>query len=252
MADEKKQGILGHINELRRRLFWSAIALVATTVASFFFANRIFEFFTSRAPEGIDFVYIEVTEMVGIYMKVSLIAGFVLALPFLVYQLIMFIHPALTQREKGYLYGLLPSILICFAIGAAFAYFVMLPPALAFLINPPFAQGIARPEIRIGNYISVVVKLIFWIGIIFELPVLTFFLSKIGLVTSQRLQRFWRHAIVGAFVVAAIVTPTFDPVNQTIVAVPIIFLYGVSILVAKVARRRPKKEAVLATAGKER
>ena len=249
---EKKLTLLGHLQELRKRLFWSAIAVVITTSISFIFARRIFEFFTSRAP-GVTFVYIEVTEMVGTYMKVGIACGIVLALPFLIYQLVMFIKPALTRREKTYLYSLLPAIIISFGLGAAFAYYVLLPPALRFLIEAPFASGIAIPQIRIGNYISVVVKLIFWIGIIFELPVVIFFLAKIGIVSSQWLAKRWKFAIVGSFVIAAIITPTFDPINQSLVAVPLIALYGVSILVAKFARRGQKAESyVVATAAEDK
>ncbi len=242
MSKERKLSLLGHLEEIRKRLVWSALVIIATTTASFFFTNRIFEFFTSRAGD-VEFVYIEVTEMVGVYMKVAIACGVVLALPFLMYQIVMFIRPALTRREKRYLYTLLPAVLLFFGAGAAFAYFVLLPPALSFLIEAPFARGIATPQIRIGNYISVVVKLMFWIGVTFELPWVVFFLAKIGVVSSQLLIRYWRYAIVGAFVLSAIITPTFDPINQSLVAGPLIVLYGISILFAKVARKRKREES---------
>jgi sec-independent protein translocase protein TatC len=245
---EKKFTLRGHLEELRRRLTWSVIAVVITTIISFFFAKHIFEFFTSRAPAGTEFVYIEVTEMIGIYMKVAIYSGLVLALPFLIYQMVMFIRPALTRKERGYLYLLLPGVLLFFLAGASFTYFVFLPTALNFLINASFLPGIAIPQIRIGNYVSFVTQLLFCMGLVFELPVVIFFLTKIGVVTPQWLSRQRKFAFVGAFILAAIITPTPDPVNQTIVAIPIILLYEISILMAKLARR---KEPSLAPADKE-
>ncbi|RLC91815.1 MAG: twin-arginine translocase subunit TatC [Chloroflexi bacterium] len=233
---ERDLTLRGHLEELRERLIKSILAVVAATGISFVFAKRIFEFFTSRA-EDVDFVYIEVTEMVGVYMKVCLYAGVVLALPVIIYQFVMFVHPALTRSERRYLYALLPGVLLFFFAGAAFTYYVFLPPALKFLIDFPLTSGVAEPEIRIGNYVSVVARLLLVMGLIFELPLVLYFLTKIGVVTPEWLAKWRRFAVVGAFVVAAIVTPTFDPVNQTIVAIPMILLYEVGILLSKLARR---------------
>lgn len=237
---EKALTLRGHLVELRRRLLWSVIAVVITTGISFAFARRIFDFLESRAPgpeEGVIIVFVEVTEMIGTYMKVCLYSGIVLALPFLIYQMVMFVHPALTRQEKRYLYLLMPGVLLFFAAGAAFGYIVFLPRALDFLLNFPWLNT-ADPYISIGNYISVVTRLLLAMGLIFELPLVMFFLSKIGVVSPQGLSRYRKFAIVGAFIVAAFITPTPDPVNQTIVAVPIILLYEVGILLAKLARRQ--------------
>ncbi|OGO03284.1 MAG: twin arginine-targeting protein translocase TatC [Chloroflexi bacterium RBG_13_54_8] len=174
--------------------------------------------------------------MAGTYMKVCMYSGMVLALPFFIYQVVMFVRPALTPKEKGYLYLLMPGVLVFFLAGAAFTYFVFLPPALDFLLDFPLVGGI-EPMISIGNYISVVTKLLVVIGLIFELPLLMFFLAKIGIVTHQWLARYWRYAFVGAFIISAVVTPTFDPINQSIVAVPIMLLYALGILFAWIARR---------------
>jgi len=237
---EKDLTLKGHLVELRRRLIWSVVAVVITTAISFAFARRIFDFLESRAPgpeEGVTIIFVEVTEMIGTYMKVCLYSGVVLALPFIIYQIVMFVRPALTRQEKTYLYLLMPGVLLFFAAGAAFGYIVFLPRALDFLLNFPWLNS-ADPYISIGNYISVVTRLLLAMGLIFELPLVMFFLSKIGVVSPQGLSRFRKFAIVGAFIVAAIVTPTPDPVNQTIVAIPIILLYEVGILLAKLARRQ--------------
>ncbi|MBI4300421.1 MAG: twin-arginine translocase subunit TatC [Chloroflexi bacterium] len=238
MDKDNRLTIGEHLAELRGRLFASVIALVVTTTASFFFAPWVFHILKSRAGE-VQLIRTQVTEMIGAYMKVSLIAGVVLAMPFILYQLIMFIAPALTSQEKRYLYILLPAALLSFLGGATFAYFILLPPALHFLLS--FGKDIAQPLIKVGDYVNVVVSLTFWIGLIFETPLVIFFLARIGVVNSAMLSRFRRYMIVVAFLLSAIITPTFDPVNQTIVAVPIIVLYELGIWLAKLAQARRRK-----------
>ena len=152
-----------------------------------------------------------------------------------------FIRPALTRGEKTYLYTLLPSVFILFAGGVAFAYFVLLPPALNFLLT--FGSDIAEPMIKVKNYVSVMVRLLFWIGICFEIPLVIFFLSKIGILSVERLKKFRPWAYVLAFIMGAAITPTFDPVNQTLVAVPIIILFEFGTLLARIAKRK-KPESV--------
>lgn len=235
---EKHLTLKGHLIELRQRLIKSVIAVVITTGISFIFARELFEFFQSRAPEDTTFIAIEVTEKIGIYMKLCLYSGIVLALPFLIYQLVMFVRPALTQEEKKYLYILLPGVLIFFFAGAAFTYYVFLPPAMEFMIDFPLMDDIATSQIRIGNYISVVAKLILVMGLVFELPIIIYFFTRIGLVTPGGLSKYRRFAYVGAFIIAAIITPTIDPINQTIVAVPIMVLYEIGILLSRLANKQ--------------
>ena len=235
--DDKELTLREHLEEIRSRLIKCVIVVTITTAISFFFAKHIFEILKSRAPENIVFVQIEVMELWAIYMKVALYCGIAFSLPFLVYQMVMFIHPALTRSERSFLYLTLPGIIILFASGILFTYFIFLPNALEFLIDPPFLSGIADPQIRIGNYISVVTKLLFWMGLAFETPIIIALLSKIGVVQHQWLLKNWRFAIVGAYVIAAIITPTWDPINQTIVAIPLLFLYFLGILLAWVLQR---------------
>lgn len=237
VKEDKRVPLITHLEELRKRLLISLIVVLVTTTVSFIFARQVFEILKSPAP-GVDLIFIEVTEMVGIYIKVALYCGVILALPVLFYQLIMFVAPALTHREQRYLYLLSPMVLLFFVVGAAFAYFALLPPALAFLIHPPFATGIAEPQIRVASYISVVTRLIFWIGITFQLPMIMGLLARIPVITHKHFSRYRKHAIVVAFILGAIITPTFDPVNQTLVALPIIILYEVGIWLARLAGRR--------------
>ena len=235
MSDDKRLTILEHISELRRRLIRCVIAVSVTTVISFVFAKQIFEILKSPAGE-IDLIFIEMTEMIGIYMRVSLVSGIILVMPYLVYQLIMFISPALTRREKKRVYLILPWIALMFVGGVIFAYFILVPPAVGFLVT--FGSDIATPRVRIGNYISIVSRLLLSIGLVFEMPVLTTFLVRLGIITPKWLSDKRKPAIILAFILAAIITPTFDPVNQTLVAAPLIILYEISIWLAKLVQRK--------------
>ena len=238
MSDDKRLTVLEHISELRRRLIRGVIAVSVTTVISFVFAKQIFEILKSPAGE-INLIFIEMTEMIGIYMRVSLVSGIILAMPYLVYQLIMFVSPALTSREKKRVYLILPWIALMFVGGVIFAYFILVPPAVKFLIT--FGSDIATPQIKIGNYISIVSRLLLSIGLVFEMPVVTTFLARLGIITPKWLSDKRRPAIILAFILAAIITPTFDPVNQTLVAAPLIVLYEMSIWLAKLVQRKPPK-----------
>lgn len=235
MSNDKKLTILRHLSELRHRLIKCIIAVSITSLISFVFANQIFHILILPA-EGIDLIYIEMTEMIGTYMKVSLASGIILAMPYLVYQLLMFVSPALTWKEKKYVYLILPWIALMFAGGVIFGYFILIPPATKFLIT--FGSDIASPQIKIGNYISIVSRLLLAIGLVFELPVITTFLSRLGVITPKWLAKKRRVAVIFAFILAAIITPTIDPINQSLVAVPLIALYEMSIWLAKLVQRR--------------
>jgi sec-independent protein translocase protein TatC len=238
-TNEKRLTLLEHLLELRTRLTHTAIALVIGIGISFIFANQLFEILTRPAGQQ-DFVFIEITEMMSIYMKVCLAAGLVLIMPYIIYHFVMFVSPGLTQKEKRMVNLIIPWVSLMFIVGVVFGYLVLLPPALKFLFN--FGTNIATPEIRIENYISVVTRLLLAIGLVFELPVLIAFLARIGIVNSKALGRWRKWSYVLAFVVSAIITPTMDPVNQTIVAVLLIALYEVSILLARLVQKK-KAEA---------
>jgi sec-independent protein translocase protein TatC len=168
-------------------------------------------------------------------MKASLLVGVFASTPFLLWQLVRFVSPGLKRQEKRYLYSLMPISLVVFACGAAFGYYVLFPPAVTFLIN--FGSGVATPLIRIGSYVNLMVSLLFWMGLMFEIPVVLFFLSKVGVVTPKFLSRNRRWAVVLAFVLGALITPTFDPINQVFVALPIILLYELGVILVKIGVR---------------
>ena len=239
MSDDKKLTVLSHLLELRTRLIRSIIAIAVASVIAFIFYDWIF-YILKLPAEGINLVYIEMTEMIGTIMKVCLVAGIILAMPYLVYQGIMFVAPALTPKEKRYVYLILPWIALMFLGGVVFGYFILVPPATRFLIS--FGADIASPEIRIGNYVSIVSRLLLAIGCVFEMPVITTFLARLGILKPKWLSDHRRTAIIVAFILAAIITPTFDPINQSLVAVPLIVLYEMSIWLAKLVYKKEPVE----------
>ncbi len=237
-SDEKRLSIFGHLNELRRRLIGSVIAIAIGSGISFIFYEQVFNILISPAAD-INLIYIEMTEMLGTIMRVCLVSGVILAMPYLTYQFIMFVSPALTRKERKYVYLILPWMALMFAGGVAFGYYIMIPRVTGFLIT--FGSDIASPQIKIGNYIALVTRLLLAIGLVFEMPVLTTFLARLGIITHKWLADKRRSAIILAFILAALITPTIDPINQSLVALPLILLYEMSIWLAKLAQkgRRP-------------
>ena len=225
--------IWGHLGELRKRLFRAVIGLLVTTMASFAFADRIINYITVPIGGIENLQSIEITENMSVFMRVSLLSGFILAFPFVLYQLLAFIMPGLTKPERRWVKVSIPLAGILYILGAAFAFYVMVPAAVPFLIS---FLGIPTTP-RLANYISFVTNLIFWIGLCFEAPLLVFVLAKINIVTAKGLAKQWRIAIVVISILAAVISPTVDPVNMGILMVPLIALYLISILFALIAKR---------------
>ena len=234
---QREMTLRDHLEELRKRLLRVVIFIILAMVAAFVFRNQIIGFLLAPGFEDLDEMPIatEVLETVGVTFKVTLMAAFVVSLPVILYQVIMFASPGLTKRERLYVFLFLPGVLIAFAAGTAFGYYVLFPPAFAFLFT--FGSENVNPEIRISSYINVITSLMFWMGVVFQIPLVLFALGRLGIVTPRWLRRMRRFAILLAFVAAAIITPTFDPVNQTMVAVPIIVLYEFGILLAWLGQR---------------
>ncbi|MFN3973733.1 MAG: twin-arginine translocase subunit TatC [Dehalococcoidia bacterium] len=229
-----------HLEELRKRLLIALLAVAVATGASFTFYRQEVELLLRPAQGYASItgkpIYTDVTELLGVVMKVSLLFGFVGAFPVVLYQVLMFVAPGLTAQERRFVFTALPAALVLFGGGVAFAYFILLPPALRFLLT--FGNDLATPMIRIGAYVNLVVTLLFWVGLVFEMPLVVFILARLGVVSPEALVRGWRVAVVGAFVLGAVITPTFDPVNQSLVAGPLIVLYTLSIGLAFLARRQ--------------
>ncbi len=241
--------LLEHLRELRRRVFYCVIAILAGSAVSFAFYEQIIDVLSRpvgdfEAGAGVELVFIDVTELLTTAVKVSFVAGFVLALPVIIYQVIMFVAPGLTGRERRCLFIFLPAAMGAFAAGVAFAYYVLTPPAMKFLLG---FSDVAEPLIRISNFVNLMVRLLFWMGVAFETPLIMFMLAQLGIVSARQLSRFRRAWVVLAFILGAIITPTFDPVNQALVAGPLLVLYEVGVLLARIAgRNRRKAEAAWA------
>ena len=154
------------------------------------------------------------------------------------FELVMFLRPGLTKSERKYLYSLIPGGTILFFLGVAFAYYILIPPAVHFLFS--FGSDIATPTPRIGSYISLMSSLVFWMGLIFQIPIIMFLLGKAVLLKSKWVskQRVWN--ILFGFILGAIITPTFDPVTQTLAALPAIFLFEIGLLLVKITEKKRK------------
>ncbi|HLF80058.1 MAG TPA: twin-arginine translocase subunit TatC [Dehalococcoidia bacterium] len=236
--DEKNLTILEHLQELRRRLMICGIAIFVGLIVSFYPLTQWFVEWLKK-PAGDDFTLI-FTEPLGLwttFFQVSLQLAIAIAMPILVWQVLAFVGPGLTRNEKRWAYPIVFGASVMFLLGCAFAYYVEMPPALNFLFNAP--GDLAEPFISFKSYVSFATRLMMVTGLVFETPLLVMGLAKVGVVHSRKLLSWWRFAIVGAFIVSAIVTPSIDPVTQTLVAGPMIVLYFVGIGLAKLVEGNP-------------
>jgi sec-independent protein translocase protein TatC len=226
--------LVEHLVELRNRLIKASIALLITTALSFAFATYLVDIFTVPIGGRQALQAIDVTENMGVFMRVSLISGVVLAMPVIVYQVLMFIVPGLTRGERRYLWFVVPGASILFLVGVLFAYFVMLPVAVPFLTS--FLNIPTRP--RPSTYFGFVTRLMFWIGLAFETPLVLAFLARLGIVTPQMLRQYRKYAIVAIAAIAAAITPTVDPVNMLLVMAPLMVLYEFGVLLSRFTYRQ--------------
>lgn len=223
--------LLGHLEELRDRLVVSAITVFITTLIAAAFTTQILELLIS--PYGNKLQILGPTEGISIYFRVALTAGLVLAMPMLIYQLLMFILPGLEQNEKKYVYWGVPAATVLFLVGVSFAWFILLPAAIGFLSG--WQPDLFIQEWQSQKYIPFITSIIFWIGIAFETPLIIFIMAKLNLVTPQFLIKQWRFAFVIIAIAAAMITPTVDPFNMALVMLPLFALYGLSILLSFLA-----------------
>ncbi len=228
---DQPRPLLEHLEELRQRLLRSLIALGIGTGIGLLVADRVIDFLAAPVGGRAGLVSIDVTESIAAYMRVSLLTGFTLAFPYIAYQILAFIYVGLHPHERRIVLLLVPLATLLFLGGAAFTYFVMMPVAIPFLIT----FGGIRTEPRPSSYLSFVVSLMFWLGLSFEMPLAFFALAKARIITARQLLRAWRFAVLAIAILAAAITPTVDPVNMSIVMVPLIALYLLSVLLAALA-----------------
>ncbi len=225
--DGKVLSIIEHLQELRRRVMIAAIALVVGVGVSIWpLTKYAVGFLVQPAKQelpGFKLHQFQLLDYWSTYFRVSLLLGIALAMPVIMYELLAFVAPGLTKKERRWLYPIVFGASAMFVLGMAFGYYAELPPALRFLLKPNTDD--VEPTIGVATYIDTVTRLLLVTGLVFEMPFVIMGLAKIGVVTSRRLLGWWRYAILFAVVLAAIVTPSIDPVTQLVVATPILILY---------------------------
>jgi sec-independent protein translocase protein TatC len=244
MSRDTQMSFWDHIDELRKRLMRLVLILLVFAGVSLVFTPQILK--AMLAPYGSELKVISPTEGVSNYLRVGLICGFALSMPFIILEIWGFVGPGLLKKEKGYVYVIVPAAFVLFLGGACFSWFFLIPAAIKFLAS--FSLGIFKTEWTSQNYVPFVTSLVFWIGVSFEMPLVAFVLAKLHVITARLLLKGWRFAIVAICLLAAIITPTVDPFNMVLVALPLTGLYFFSILLASLARGRAPREGASAPA----
>jgi len=232
-SEEPQQPIIEHLRELRDRLLKSTLALIIGVVIGLFFAKPFLEILITPLQGASELQLLKPTESIFIYLKGGLILGLIIASPFILYQILAFIVPGLTDQERRGLYLVLPLAAGLFALGIAFASFIVLPFTLRYLQT--FLSDLAISQYSFGEYMNFVLSFLFWLGLAFELPLFIAILARLGIVTPQQLQKTWRYAVVIIAVLAAVITPTPDPFTMSLVMVPLLGLYVLGIVMARIA-----------------
>jgi sec-independent protein translocase protein TatC len=230
---EKVLTILEHLQELRNRVVISGIALCIGVLASIWFTSYAIDFLVEPARSEVEDFKLhqfQLLEYWSTYFRVALLLGIAVSMPVLMYEFLAFIAPGLTKEERRWLYPMVAGTSIMFLVGMAFAYYLVLPPALDFLLVD--TEDVEN-TIGVQTYIDTVTRMLLIMGLVFQLPFVIMALAKIGVVTSKKLIGWWRFAILAAVVISAVVTPSIDPITQTIVAVPLLILYALGTIMAK-------------------
>jgi len=243
----RESPLIEHLEELRARLLWAIGAWGVMTAVAFTFRVQILDLlkrpldaYNATAAVKAQLIVLNITEPFLTAFKVAAFGGIALALPFIVYQIWAFIAPGLYDNERRLAVPFLIGAGFSFAVGAVFAYFVVLPFAVPFLLG--FLGDVVTPQISIGMYMGQILTFLGLMGILFEMPVVSYLLGRLGFLTSRFLISNWRIAVVGLVTLAAVITPTVDVVNLSLVTVPLLILYWISILLVRLAERSRLKE----------
>jgi len=235
----KEMSLFGHLEELRWTLIRCFCAVIICAVPAGIFWRRIFEFIAvwplSLSDPVPRLIFTAPTDAIFFIFKIALICGTVLASPFLFYQIWRFIASALYRSEKAVIAPVVAASTFCFLAGVAFCYF-FLPLFLRFLVG--FADGLIEPLFRINEYFGFLVRMCLVFGLVFELPIVSFVLSKMGVLNHQVLIRYFRHAVVATFIAGAVLTPSPDALTQVLLALPLMLFYGLSILISYLVGRK--------------
>jgi sec-independent protein translocase protein TatC len=234
LAFEEPASFLEHVGALRKHMLRSIAVLLICAVVCFAFLSNLLDFIAQPIGGLSELQAVDVTEPIGVGMRVVLLAAFAVALPYLIFEIFLFVAPALPRRAR--VIGLLtiPLVVIFFFGGMAFTYYLILPAGLPVLLN--FLD--VSTQIRPSSYVRFVTNLMFWIGALFEFPLLAYILTVMKILSPSVLLKNWRIAVVVISVLSAIITPTIDPINMLLVMVPLMLLYGLSILLSLLAGGR--------------
>lgn len=232
MTSQARMSILEHLAELRDRLMKAVIALAVGVVIGTVLTPRALELLVAPLGDQTP-IAIAPTESVGVYFKVSIVIGFVVAMPVIVYQLFRFVAPGLEPHERRYIFVGAPVAAVSFAAGVTFAALVLIPASMPFLRG--FLAGIVEQRYSINRYMSFVSTILLWAGLVFETPLVMFFLAKLGVATPQGFGKARRVVVIAAAAGAAVITPTTDPVNMLLIMGPFLLLYELGILLARLA-----------------
>ena len=230
---DKDMTLTEHLTDLRSCLIKSIVALALGTACSAYFLQNIMDVLTSSAKQ---LYYMRPAEAFVIYMKVALLSGLVLSSPFILYQLYAFVRPALTLRERRFTLICIPLALVLFVLGMLFSYNFVFPRGLEFFLG--FAAGKVSPLISMESYLDFLLMLVVPFGFAFNVPVILTLLAYLHIVSSRLLMKYQRHIILIAFIIAGVITPTPDVITQTLLAVPMILLYEVSIVIIRLGSGR--------------
>jgi sec-independent protein translocase protein TatC len=235
-----REALFQEIEAFRTHLLRSIVVLAVVVIISFFFTPRLLDFLASPLEGGIDSLKaIEVTESVGVFMRVAVLSGITISLPYIAFEFWLFFAPGLKPRSKKFGLVGIPLATLLFTSGMAFAFYIMMPAALPFLLNFMGIQAELRPQ----SYFNFITGVMFWIGVSFEFPLVIYVLTAMGFIKPKILAEQWRLAVVLIAILSAAITPTIDPVNMALVMAPMIFLYFVSIGLSKIAYRDREKQA---------
>lgn len=235
---EKEMSFLEHLEELRWRIIYSIIGIVVGTIIAWIFIDFLVDVVLLKPAKdsGAVLQNLRPFGQLFLFMQIAIMVGMIISIPNIFYQFWQFISPALRKKERRYIFWIVVFSSVCFLAGIAFAYFAMLPLTLQFAAQ--FGSESIKNEFAIDEYMSIIISVMLTAGLVFELPMISFFLSKLGILKPSFMIKYRRHSIVIIMVLAAFLTPGADPVSQLVLAVPLVVLYEISILISKISQKK--------------
>ena len=235
---EKEMSFLEHLEELRWRIIYSIIGIVIGTIIAWIFVDFLVDVVLLKPAKdsGAALQNLRPFGQLFLYMQIAIMVGIIISIPNIFYQFWQFISPALRKKERSYIFWIVVFSSVCFLAGIAFAYFAMLPLTLKFAAQ--FGSESIKNEFSIEEYMSIIISVMLAAGLVFELPMISFFLSKLGILKPSFMRKYRKHAIVIIMIASAFLTPGTDPVSQMVLAVPLVVLYEISILISKLSQKK--------------